>query len=130
MVIPANMQVLYIIWNHFSMWIQWWCPLCDWSDHIWQYWQIYKCYISSKTVFQCEFNGDVRCVIGVTRYGNIAKYTSVIYHLKPFFDVNSMVMSVVWSKWPYMVIPTNIQVLYIIWNHFSMSIQWWCPLCD
>ena len=55
MAILVNMQVLYIIWNCFSMWIQWWCLLHDQSHHIWQYWQIYKCYISSGTVFRCEF---------------------------------------------------------------------------
>ena len=74
--ILANMQVLYIIWNCFSM--------RDWSHHIWQYQQIYKCYISSRTVFQCEFNGDVHWVIRVTIYGNTDKYTSVIYHLEQF----------------------------------------------
>src|ERR1700683_5532140 len=96
--------------------------LYDWSDYIWQSQQICKCYISSGTIFQCEFNGDVHCMIGVTIcgntissgtvfqcefngdvhcmmgvtiYGNTGKYASVIYHLEPFFDVNSMVMSIV-----------------------------------
>ena len=60
-------------------------------------------------VFQREFNGGVRfairltifgnggvcCMIGVTIYGNPDKYASVIYHLEPFFNVNSMVMSIV-----------------------------------
>ena len=66
---------------------------CGRSDHIWQYQQIYKCYISSGTIFRCEFNGDVHCVIRVT-------------------------------------IPANMQVLYIIWNHFSIWIQQWCLFCD
>ena len=86
------------------MWIQWWCPLCDWGD---QYCQIYKCYISSKTVFWCEFNGDVCCVIKVAIYGNTNKYTSVVYHLEPFFNVNSMVMSIVWLERPHMAIETK-----------------------
>ena len=95
MAIPTNMQVLYIIWNCFSMWIQWWCPLHDqsyhiwqlyiiwncfsmwiqwWcllrdqSYHIWQYQQICKCYISSGTIFRCEFNGDVCFVIRVKKF--------------------------------------------------------------
>ena len=89
------------------MWIQWWCPLCDWGDQIWQYRQIYKCYISSKTIFWCEFNGDVCCVIKVTIYGNTNKYTSVVYHLELFFNVNSMVMSIVWSERPHMAIETK-----------------------
>ena len=46
------------------------------------------------TVFQCEFNGDVHFVIGVTIYGNTSKCVSVIYVLDQFFDVSSMVMSV------------------------------------
>ena len=37
----------------------------------------------------------VHFVIGLTRYGNTGKYATVIYHLEPFFDVNSMVMSIV-----------------------------------
>ena len=74
---------------------------CGRSDHIWQYCQICKCYISSETVFRCEFIGYAHCVIGVTIYGNTNKYTSVIYHLEPFFDVNSMVMSIVWLEWLY-----------------------------
>jgi len=36
MAIPSNTQVLYLVWNSFSMWIQWWCPFCNESDHIWQ----------------------------------------------------------------------------------------------
>ena len=36
MAIPSNTQVLYMVWNSFSMWIQWWCPCCNQSDHIWQ----------------------------------------------------------------------------------------------
>ena len=63
-------------------------------DHIWQYQQICRCYISSGTIFQWEFNGAVHCVIGVTICGNTGKYASVIYHLEPFFNVNSMVMSI------------------------------------
>jgi len=48
----------------------------------------------SGVVFRCEFNGDVRFVIGVTIYGNSGKHISVIYVLERIFDVNSMVMSV------------------------------------
>src|ERR1700691_6296778 len=55
-------------------------------DHIWQYQQICRCYISSGTIFQWEFNGDVCCVIRVTIYGNTGKYAGVIYHLEPFFN--------------------------------------------
>ena len=33
----------------------------DQSDHIWQYGQIYKCYICSGVDSWCKFNGDV-CV--------------------------------------------------------------------
>jgi hypothetical protein len=38
---------------------------------------------------------NVHFVIGVTIYGNTGKYASVIYHLELFFNVNSMMMSVV-----------------------------------
>ena len=41
---------------------------------------------------------DVHFVVRVTIYGNTSntgKFASGIYHLEPFFDVNSMVMSVV-----------------------------------
>ena len=48
----------------------------------------------SGVVFQCEFNGDVCFVIGVTIYGNSSKHISVLCVLEWFFDVNSMVMSI------------------------------------
>jgi hypothetical protein len=38
-----------------------------------QYQQTHKCYICSGVVFQCEFNGDVCIVIGVTIYSNTGK---------------------------------------------------------
>jgi len=47
----------------------------------------------SGVVFRCEFNGDVRFVIGVTIYGNRGKPISVIYVLSGFL-MNSMVMFV------------------------------------
>ena len=50
--------------------------------------------------FQCEFNGDVGFVIGVTVYGRIGKHTRVIHHLELFFDMNLMVMSNWCSEWP------------------------------
>ena len=122
---PANTQVWYIFGNHFSTWIQWWCRFCHQSDHIWQVRQTHKCDTSSGTIFRCEFNGDVNFVIWVIIYGKSGKHTSVIHFQEPFFDVNSMVMSVLWSEWPYMVSPANTQVWYIFRNHFSMWIQWW-----
>ena len=33
-----------------------------------------KCYICPEPDFQCEFNGDVRLVIGLTKYGNFSKF--------------------------------------------------------
>ena len=53
-----------------------------------------ECYTCSGPVFGCKFNGDVCLMIGVTIYGNIDKCVSVIYILELFFDVNSMVMSI------------------------------------
>ena len=50
--------------------------------------------ISVIYVLSGEFNGDVCFVIRVTIYGNRGKPISVIYVLDWFFDVNSMVMSV------------------------------------
>ena len=97
----ANTQVWYIFGNHFLTWIQWWCPFCDQSDHIWQVQQTHKCDTFSGTIFWHEFNGDVGFVIRVTIYGKYSKHTSMIHFQKPFFDVNSMVTSVSWSKWPY-----------------------------
>ena len=53
------------------------------------------------------------------------------HHLwEPFFDVNSMVMSVSSSEWPYMASPANTEVWYIFGNHFLMWIQRWCWFCD
>ena len=49
------------------------------------------CYTLSGTVFRCEFNGDVRFTIGLTRYGNFSKYGSVYMFLAPFFERNSTV---------------------------------------
>jgi hypothetical protein len=49
--IYGNMWVLYMFWNSFLMWIQWWCLFCDWSDHIWQYRQMCECYTCSRLVF-------------------------------------------------------------------------------
>ena len=115
--------------NHFSMWIQW-CRFHDQSDHIWQVQQTHKCDTSSGTIFRREFNGDVSFVIQVTIYGKSGKHTSVIHFQEPFFDVNSMVMSVLWSEWPYMASPTNTQVWYIFRNHFLMWIQRWCQFRD
>ena len=60
-------KVLYIVWNHFLVWIQQWCPLSDWSNHMWQYCQI--------------------CIV------------LVICHLEPCFNVNSVMMFVLWSEW-------------------------------
>ena len=70
------------------------CPFHDCSDHIWQVQQTHKCDTSSRTIFQCEFNGDVGFVIRVTIYGKSGKHTSVIHLWEPFFNVNSMVMLV------------------------------------
>jgi len=69
-------------------------------------------------------------VIRVTIYGNTSKCVSVIHVLDQFLDVNSMVMSVWWSGWPFMAILTNVWVLYTFLNCFLMWIQWWCPFCD
>ena len=43
------------------------------------------CYICPGPVFQCEFNGNVHFVIGLTKYGNFSKYRSVYMFLAPFF---------------------------------------------
>ena len=110
MVSPASTQVWYIFRNHFSTWIQWWCQFRDPSDHIWQVRQTHKCDTFSGTIFRREFNGDVSFVIRVTIYGKSGKHTSVIHFQEPFFDVNSTVMSVSWSEWPYMASPANTQV--------------------
>ena len=48
------------------------------------------CYTPSGTIV-CEFNGDVRFTIGLTRYGNFSKYGSVYMFLVPFFEKNSTV---------------------------------------
>ena len=91
-------------WSGFLKWIWWQCLFCDQSDHIWQYWQTYKCYICSGVVFWYEFDGNVHFVIGVTIYGNTSKHISVIYVLERFFDANSMV---VWGDllWQYKQTP-------------------------
>jgi hypothetical protein len=107
------------------MQIQWWCLFHDQSDHIWQDRQTYMYYTSSGMVFQCEFNNDVCFMIGVTIYGKTGKHTSVIHLLEQFFNVNSMVMFVSWSEWPYMAKPAN-----TFWSGFSMWIQWWCWFHD
>ena len=52
----ANTQVLYIIRSCFLIWIQWWCWIGVWSDHIWKDRQTHKCYTSFGGIFQCEFN--------------------------------------------------------------------------
>ena len=70
------------------------CPFHDRSDHIWQVRQTHKCDTSLGTIFRHEFNGDVGFMIRVTIYGKSGKHTSVIHLREPFFDVNSMVMSV------------------------------------
>ena len=106
------------------------CPFHDRSDHIWQVRQTHKCDTSSGTIFRHEFNGDVGFMIRVTIYGKSSKPTSVIHLREPFFDMNSMVMSVSWSEWPYMASPANTQVWYIFGNHFSTWIQWWCRFRD
>jgi hypothetical protein len=98
---------------------------CDQSDHIWQYWQMCECYTCSGPVFRCEFNGDVCLVIGMTIYGNTNKCMSVIYVLELFFDVNSIVMFVLWSEWPFMAILAKVWVLHMFWTSFLMWIQWW-----
>jgi len=49
------------------------------------------CYICPGLVFQCEFNGDVRFTIRLTKYGNISKYISVYMFQAPFFKRNSTV---------------------------------------
>ena len=43
-------SVIYVL-EWFLMWIQWWCPFYDQSDHTWQDWQTHKCYIWSGAVF-------------------------------------------------------------------------------
>src|ERR1700676_3921187 len=43
------------------------------------------CYICPGPVFQCEFNGNVHFIIGLTKYGNFYKYRSVYMFLAPFF---------------------------------------------
>ena len=91
---------------------------------------MWECYTCSGPVFWCEFNGDVRFVIGVTIYGNTGKCGSVIHVLDQFFDVNSMVMSILWSEWPYMAMLANAWVLYMFWTSFLMWIQWWCLFHD
>jgi len=50
--------------------------------------------ISVIYVLEWNFNGSVHFVIGVTTYGNTRKHIIVIYVLVWFFDVNSVVMSV------------------------------------
>ena len=52
------------------------------------------CYTPSGTIFQCEFNGDVRFTIGLTKYGNFSKYGSVYMFPAPFFEENSTVTSI------------------------------------
>ena len=70
------------------------CPFHDCSDHIWQVQQTHKHDTSLRTIFQCELNGDVSFMIRVTIYDKSGKHTCVIHLQEPFFDVNSMVMSV------------------------------------
>src|SRR5882724_4960547 len=45
------------------------CYIC----HLWLIWER-KCYICPELDFQCEFNGDVCLVIGLTKYGNFSKF--------------------------------------------------------
>ena len=49
------------------------------------------CYICPGPVFRCEFNGDVRFTIRLTKYGNFSKYGSVYMFQAPFFKRNSTV---------------------------------------
>ena len=67
-------------------------------------------------------NGDFGLVFRVTIYGKTGKHTSGMHHLELFFDLNLMVMSDRCSEWPYMAKLANIQVLYIIWSHFSIQL--------
>jgi len=109
----ANLMVISVLWSE------------------WPYMAIletYKCYIWFRAVFWREFNGDVHFVIRMTICGNSGKHISVIYGSEQFFDVNSMVMSVLWSEWSYMAIPGN--MLYMVLSSFLTWIQWWCPFCD
>ena len=48
----------------------------------------YMIWLSSETVFWCEFNGDGDYVI----LGQHSHNTWYGYHLKPFFNMNSMMM--------------------------------------
>ena len=124
-----HLILLYAFYRSFQ-WVMSVCPFHDCSDHIWQVQQTHKCDTFLRTIFQCEFNGDVSFVIRMTIYGKSGKHTSVIHLWEPFFDVNLMVMSVLWSEWPYMASSANTQVWYIFGNHFLTWIQWWCPFCD
>ena len=49
------------------------------------------CYICLGPVFRCEFNGDVRFMIRLTKYGNFPKYGSVYMFQAPFFKENSTI---------------------------------------
>ena len=50
--------------------------------------------ISPGPVFQHEFNGGVHFVIGLTIFGNVFVLYIYIYVLDQFFDMNSMVVSI------------------------------------
>ena len=78
MATPLNMWVVYVFWSDFSMWIQWWCPFHDQSDHKTENRSTCKCYICSEAVFHCEFNGNVHFTIRVTIYGKTTKHVHVI----------------------------------------------------
>ena len=85
MAIPLNMWVAYVFWSDFSMWIQWWCPFHDQSDHKMENRSTFKCYICSEAVFHCEFNENVHFTIRVTIYGKTTKHVHVIYVLWCFW---------------------------------------------
>ena len=86
----------YVIWGQhshntwygyhlpFLMWIQWWWWLCNSKTTQPQY----MIWLSFETIFWCKFNGDGDYVIWRLHSHN----TWYCYHLKPFFDMNSMVM--------------------------------------
>jgi len=52
--------------------------------------------IFSGPIFQYVFNGNVRFMIGLTLCTYFSKYAHIIHILDPFFERNSMVMSVSW----------------------------------
>jgi len=76
-------------WTGFAMPLQWWCPFCHQTNHIWQF-TITRHIICPRAVFLCGFSGGVHFAITLTIFGNL-----------PFQDILYMSWTgfAVWVQW-------------------------------